>query len=147
MPTAAKLAAAALFGALAWWVSKMVVPLLYPDGGIVGRFAEYNAVLGAVIGWRVAGERARTTWPNAVAYGLTAALSMTFLALFLHSAALMVSQAFRKVYEGPMEAVVDVVRIMVENFQKIATPEVMGTLLIGGIIAGLATEWVARNYR
>ena len=146
MPTSAKLAAAVLFGALAWWVSQMIEPL-FPEGTDMGRFAEYNAILGAVIGWRIAGGRAKTTWPNAVAYGLTAALSMTLMALFLHSATIMVSQSFRKVYEGPMEALVDVVRIMVENFQKVSTPEIMGTLFLGGIVAGLATEWVARNYR
>lgn len=146
MPTSAKLAAAVLFGALAWWVSQMIEPL-FPEGTDMGRFAEYNALVGVVIGWRVAGARARTTWPNAVAYGLTAALSMTLMALFLHSAAIMISQSFRKVYEGPMEALIDVVRIMVENFQKVSTPEIMGTLLLGGIFAGLATEWVARKYR
>ena len=82
-----------------------------------------------------------------MAYGLTAALSMTLMALFLHSATIMISQSFRKVYEGPMEAMIDVVRIMVDNFQKVSTLEIMGTLLVGGIVAGLATEWVARNYR
>jgi len=95
----------------------------------------------------VAGARARTTWPNAVAYGLTAALSMMLVALFLHSFVIMLSQSFRKVYEGPMEALADVGRLMVENFGMIATPEIMGTLLVGGILGGLATEWVARNYK
>jgi hypothetical protein len=146
MPTAAKLAAAVIFAALAWWVSQMVKQL-FPAGTDLGRFAEYNALIGAVIGWRVAGERARTTWPNAVAYGLTAALAMTFMALFLHCAAIMINQSFQKVYEGPAEALIDIVRMMVENFQMIATPDVMGTLLVGGIVGGLATEWVARNYR
>jgi hypothetical protein len=36
---------------------------------------------------------------------------------------------------------------MIEKFSLIATPEIMGTLLVGGVIGGLATEWVARNYR
>lgn len=146
MPTAAKLAAAILFGSLAWYVSELIKPL-FPEGTDLGRFSEYNAALGAVIGWRVAGGRARTTWPNAVAYGLTAALGMTMLALLLHSSARMISQSFRKVYEGPMEALVDVVRIMIENLQMIATPAVLVTLLVGGILGGLATEWVARNYK
>lgn len=146
MPTAAKLAAAVFFGALAWYVSQLIEPL-FPEGTDMGRFAEYNALVGMVIGWCIAGARARTTWPNAVAYGLTAALSMTLMALFLHSATIMISQSFRKVYEGPMEAMIDVVRIMVDNFQKVSTLEIMGTLLVGGIVAGLATEWVARNYR
>lgn len=146
MPTAAKLAAAVLFGLLAWYISELIKPL-FPEGTNLGRFAEYNAAVGAFIGWNVAGARARTTWPNAVAYGLTAALSMMLVALFLHSFVIMLSQSFRKVYEGPMEALADVGRLMVENFGMIATPEIMGTLLVGGILGGLATEWVARNYK
>jgi hypothetical protein len=146
MPTAAKLAAAVIFAALAWWVSQMVKQF-FPAGSNLGRFSEYNALIGAFIGWRVAGERARTTWPNAVAYGLTAALSMTFMALFLHCTVIMINQSFQKVYEGPGEALIDIVRMMVENSRLIAAPDVIGTLLVGGIIGGLATEWVARNYR
>lgn len=146
MPTAAKLAAAILFGALAWYVSELIKPL-FPEGTDLGRFAEFNAVIGAVIGWRVAGGRARTTWPNAIGYGVTAALSMLLTALFVHSFVIMLSQSFRKVYEGPLEALVDVVRLMVDNFQMVATPAVMVALLVGGILGGLVTEWVARNYK
>jgi hypothetical protein len=54
MPTAAKLAAAILFGALAWLASELAIPF-FPEGAAVGRFAEWNAAIGAVIGWRVAG--------------------------------------------------------------------------------------------
>ena len=146
MPTAAKLAAAILFGALAWWVSQMIKPL-FPEGTDLGRFAEYNAALGAVIGWRVAGARARTSWPNAVAYGLTAAVGTVAMGLFVYSLLRMLSQSVRKVYEGPMEALVDVVRIMLENVQFIANGEVLTILLAGGVLGGLVTEWVARNYK
>ena len=146
MPTAAKLAAAILFGALAWWVSEMIKPL-FPEGTDLGRFAEYNAALGAIIGWRVAGSRARTTWLNAVAYGLTAAVGTVIAGLFLYSLLRMLNQSVRKVYEGPMEALVDVVRIMLENVRFVANPDVLTILLLGGVLAGLVTEWVARNYK
>lgn len=146
MPTAAKLAAAILFGALAWWVSELVKPL-FPEGTNLGRFAEWNALIGAVIGWRVAGTRARTTWPNAVAYGLTASLGMAGMALFLHSLMRMLARSYGRVYEGPVEAVVDVVRIMMDNAGMLLSPPVIGTLVVGGVVGGLATEWVARKYK
>lgn len=146
MPTAAKLAAAILFGALAWYVSELVKPL-FPDGTNLGRFSEYNGMIGFVVGWRVAGRRARTTWPNAVAYGVTAALAMLIVTLFVHSFLRMLSQSLRKIYNGPMDALVDVVRMVIESFQMVATTEIMLTLLIGGIVGGLMTEWVARNYK
>ena len=146
MPTAAKLAAAIAFAVLAWWVSQMVKPL-FPEGTNLGRFSEYNALIGAVIGWRVAGERARTTWSNAVAYGLTASAGMVLMALFIYSLARMLSQTLRKVYEGPAEALVDIVRIMMENVHLLAKPEILATLFVGGVLGGLVTEWVGRNYR
>jgi hypothetical protein len=148
MPTAAKLCAAILFGALAWWVSSLVEPLVFPDGANPGWFTEYNALIGAFIGWRVAGGRARTTWPNAVAYGITAAVEMVAVALLLYSTLTMLSQSTRMVYEGPIEALADVARIMVMDGQKyLLQPEVLISLAVGGVLAGLATEWVARNYR
>ena len=146
MPTAAKLAAAILFGTLAWYVSDLVT-MLFPDRADFGRFLQYNAVLGALVGWWVAGSRARTTWPNAVAYGVTSALSMMLLALLLHSSTVMLSQSFHRVYEGPFEALLDVVRMMIDRFTLIATPQIMSTLLVGGVLGGLATEWVARKYK
>ena len=146
MPTAAKLAAALLFAFLAWWVSQMVKPF-FPEGTDMGSFSEYNALIGAVIGWRVAGERALTTWPNAIAYGLTASAGMVLMALFIYSLARMLSQTLRKVYEGPSEALVDVVRIMMDNVHLVARPEILATLFVGGVLGGLLTEWVGRNYR
>ncbi len=146
MPTSAKLAAAVLFAALAWWLSQLTRPL-FPEGTDLGRFAEYNAAIGAFVGWRIAGARARTTWPNAVAYGLTAAISMVGLALLIYSGTIMLTQSTRRVYEGPVEALVDVVRLMVENVRFVSTPEIIVSLLVGGVLSGLATEWVARNYR
>jgi hypothetical protein len=146
MPTAAKLAAAILFGALAWLVSELVRPL-FPEGTNLGRFALYNAMIGAVVGWGMAGARARTTWSNAVAYGLTAAASMVMSGLIIYGILKMVRQSTRRVYEGPVEAMVDVVRIIVEDAGKyLAQPEILLTLAVGGVVCGLITEWVGRNY-
>ena len=145
MPTAAKLAAAILFAALAWLVSQLVMPL-FPEDMDLGRFSEWNALIGGLVGWYVAGPRARTTWPNAVAYGVTAAVQMVLAALFIYSMLRMVRQSTRMVYEGPVEALADVARMMVEDLRFVSTPEVLLSLAIGGVMAGLATEWVGRNY-
>ena len=146
MPTAAKLVAAILFGALAFLVSELVRPL-FPEGTDLGRFALYNALIGAVIGWGMAGARARTTWSNAVAYGLTAAASMVVSGLLIYGILKMVRQSTRRVYEGPMEAMVDVVRIIIEDAGKyIAQPDILIVLAVGGVVGGLITEWVGRNY-
>ena len=145
MPTAAKLVAGALFAALAWVASGLIVPLL-PEATAVGMFAPVNAAIGFVVGWRVAGSRARTTLRGAVSYGLTAAFAMTFAALFLHSFAIMIRQSLRKLYDGPADALIGVVELMIEHGRLLAAPEVLGTLLLGGVLAGLATEWAGRRW-
>jgi hypothetical protein len=146
MPTAAKLTAAILFGALMWCVSELIKALLLPESNL-GYFSEWNMLIGAVIGWRVAGGRAGTTWLNAVVYGLTAAFGMAGAALFLHSLARMLARSYGRVYEGPVEALEDVVRIVLADANSLVSPAVLGALTIGGAVGGLLTEWVARNYR
>lgn len=145
MPTAAKLVAAILFALLAWIASELAKPL-FPEGSDLGRFSEWNALIGAVIGWFAAGGRARTTWANAVAYGITAAALTLGSALLIYSFLRMLRQSSRRVYEGPIEALLDVVRIMLGNLKFVADPVVLVTLILGGVVCGLVTEWVGRNY-
>ena len=146
MPTAGRLVAAILWAALAWIVSMQIVPL-FPEGTDVGWFAEINAGIGFFVGWTVAGKRAGGTWSAAISYGLTATVATVFWGLFLHCFALMVRQSLRRIYDGPMEALVDVFELMSENAQLMAVQPVLLTLLIGGIFAGLVTEAAARTWR
>jgi hypothetical protein len=120
----------------------MIKPLSF-EGTDLGRFAEYNAALGAVTSWHVAGARARTSWPNAVAYGLIAAVATVLLGLFVYSLLRMLRQSVRRVYEGPTEAPVDGVRMILENVWFVINLNGLTILLLGGLV----TEWVARNYR
>ncbi len=146
MPTAAKLVAAILWGVLAWYVSQLIKPL-FPEGTDLGFYAEVNAVIGVAMGWQVAGKRAGTTWAGAISYGLTATVAVVFWGLFLHSFAEMVRMSTRKLYDGPVDAVVGVFALMAEYGTLMLDTTVIGTLVIGGVLAGLLTEWTARNFR
>ena len=146
MPTAAKLVAAVLWGALAWYVSQLIKPL-FPPGSDVGWFAEINAVIGVVLGWRVAGSRAGASWLGAISYGLTATVAVVFWGLFLQSFAKMVGKStITGAYDGPVDAVVGVFEMMVEHGRLMIDPTVIGALVVGGVLAGLLTEWTARNF-
>ena len=146
MPTAGRLVAAILWAGLAWLASIQIVPL-FPEGTDVGWFAEVNAAIGFIMGWTVAGKRAGGTWSAAVSYGLTATIATVFWGLLLHCFAEMVRQSMRRVYDGPMDALVDVFELMFENAQLMAVQPVLLTLLIGGILVGLVTEAAARTWR
>lgn len=146
MPTAAKIAAALLFAALAWIASRLTFPL-WPEGSSPGRFAEVNAALGLVLGWRMAGARAGQGAAAAIGTGLTTAVTVAVLALFVHGFVLMMGDALRRRFDGPVEALVAVFGHLVEQARLLASAPVIATILGGGILAGLVTEWFGRNFR
>ena len=146
MPTAAKLVAFVLFGAFAWYVSQLVMGLMQ-EGTQPPLYAEGNAVIGAVLGWVVAGSRARGPWLAAVSYGLTATLAILFWWLFLRAFYDMIVAAMRGLYgSDPTLAVVDVFRLMMEHAQLMANSTVVTTLIAGAVICGLVTEWFGRRF-
>lgn len=147
MPTAAKLAAFVLFAALAWAVSRLVVPYAFEEGQSPGRFAEINAVLGGLLGWRIAGSRGGDGWVAAVGYGITATAMTVLAALFLHSFAIMIRQSLRRLYDGPVEAMSDVFGMMAKNGAFLGHQDILVTLAVGAVLAGLVTEWFGRNFR
>ena len=95
------------------------------------------------------GSRAGTGYTAAFSYGLTAMVAMVamvVMALFFNSSVVMIEQSLRKRYDGPGEAVTAVFEMFVEHGTMMMTPEIIGTLLIGGIGAGLVTEFFGSRY-
>lgn len=144
MPTAPKLIAAALFAALAWFVSDLVKPLL-PEGTQVGLLSPVNAAFGAFFGWRIMGRRAGVSMRGSLGLGLTTGVAIVFWSLLFWCAYLMVVRSTRLRYDGPMEALQDMIALMLENGVLIATPAIVGSLVIGGLVFGWLTEQVARR--
>jgi len=145
MPTAPKLIAALLFGALAFFVSDLVKPLL-PEGTQFGIFAPFNTAVGALMGWRISGSRAGLSMRASLGYGLTTTVITVFWCLFIWSGYLMVSASTRLRYNGPMHALQDMGVMMIEFAQTMATGPVIGSLVVGSLFFGWLTEHVARRY-
>ena len=146
MPTAAKLVAFVLFGALTWYVSQLVMGFMEP-GTQPSFYAEINAGIGAMMGWLIAGSRARGPWMAAVSYGLTATLATIFWWLFVHAFHNMIISSMRGLYgSDPTMAVVDVFRFMMESSLLMAHSTVITTLIAGAVACGLITEWFGRRF-
>ena len=145
MPTAARLTGAILFGALAWYASGLIVPR-FPEGTDLGYFVVVNTVIGVLCGWRLAGPRAGGGYVDAFGTGVTTTVALVLLALFTNSLVVMIENSLRKFYDTPVEAVVAIFELMLEHGQLMATPLILGTLAIGGVVAGLGTEFVGRRY-
>jgi hypothetical protein len=145
MPTAPKLIAALLFGVLAFFVSDLVKPLL-AEGTQVGWFSVVNALVGALMGWRISGARAGVSMRASLGYGITTTAATVFWCLFIWAGYLMVEASTRLRYDGPMEALTDMGAMMIEFARTMATGGVIGSLLVGALFFGWLTEQVARRY-
>ncbi len=147
MPTAARLFAALSLVILAFIVSGQVMPLM-PEGRAVGPwFTPVNMGVALVVGWVVLGGRAGRGSVSAINNGLTGMVVMMFWELFVHSTDEMVRLAMRNRYDGPLDAVLAIFHIGFDFAVVIFDSKVIITLVIGGVVAGLMTEYASRKWR
>lgn len=146
MPTAAKLAAAVLFAALGWAAAE-AYKLGVPERTVWGQFSAISAGIGLLCGWFVMGGLAGQGYRAAIGYGLRTAVTMVFWIMVAMSTWLMILRSMSLRYDGPMEAVVGIFDLMIENAQPLATVAVIATLTAGGMLGGALTEWVGRRWK
>ncbi len=147
MPTAAALVAALGLGLIGFIVSGQIMPRL-PEGMDFGWFVWVNMGLGLLCGWIIMGKRAGrgVTW--AINNGLTGVAALVFWGLFVQGCYEMFQRAMRNRYDGPLEAIVAVFEIgVLEYAPLLAYTSTILTLVVGGIMVGLATEIAVRRWR
>ena len=146
MPTAGRLAGALTFMALAFVLTLLMEPL-FPDGTVPRNFMLVNVLSAMMAGWTTVGSRAGRGLVAAFGVGITGLAVFGFWMFFLHGFAMMLKEAFRKAYDGPMEAIAAIFEMMARLGGMLLTPDVLVAMLAGSIVAGLVTEHFARNYR
>jgi hypothetical protein len=142
MPTAGRLVGAALFALLGAGVSWLALPR-FPEGAAPEWFLPVNAAIGAVLGWRAGVPRGG--WARGVGLGLTTAVALALLALLAEGGTEMIERSLRRAYDGPVEALVEMVGIMMRLGRHLAGAQVLTALLLGGAVAGVGTEAAARR--
>ena len=146
MPNAARLVAALSLALIAFIVSGLVMPLM-PEGLDFGYFTWVNVGLGVLCGWIVMGKRAGRGITPAINNGITGVLALLFWGLFVQGAYEMFRQAMRNRFDGPFEALGAIFTIGLDYGLTIMVPSIIWTLLVGGVLAGLATEYAWRQWR
>ncbi|MBY5932625.1 TrgA family protein [Tateyamaria omphalii] len=146
MPDAAKLVGGLGLAILAFIVSGMIMPLFEEDTNF-GWFTYVNVAVGFISGWMVIGGRAGRGMTSAVNVGLTGPVVMVFWALFIQSCNEMVRIAMKNRYDGAFEAIVAIFQIGAEWALLMATIPIWATLLAGGVITGVLTEYAWRTWR
>lgn len=146
MPDAARLVAALSLALLAFIVSGQIIPLM-PEGMDFGYFTWINMGIGIVCGWVIMGKRAGRGITAAINNGITGMVALVFWGLFVQGTYEMIRLSMRHRYDGPFEAVAAIFEIGIKYGAIIMVPHVILTLLIGGILAGFATEYAWRTWR
>ena len=145
MPTSGKLIGAIAFALLAWFVSDLVKQLL-PEGTAVGMLSPVNAFIGLLLGWRILGARAGEGMTATTGHAITTAVSVTFMCLLAWGGYEMYKRSIRMYYDGPVEALQEMALLMGEYAAVAATPQTIGTLLVGALFAGWVTEAFAARF-
>lgn len=146
MPTGSKLIAAICLAILGAIVAEMVKPLM-PESTNFGYFTVISAILGLVVGWLHLGARAGGTITDGINNGITAAVLLVLLGLFVFGTYEMIDQALRHRYTTMVEALRGILEIGVDYGQYLLNVNIIATLVIGAIVSGYVTEYAYRHWR
>ncbi|MEY4984775.1 MAG: hypothetical protein RIR62_3041 [Pseudomonadota bacterium] len=148
MPTAAKLVGAVLFGLLGAGLA-LYLPAILPESMPYGALLPVSAAVAALCGWMIAGAAAGRgrSYAEGAATGARTAVTAAFAVLFVFSVEQMLALAFRRLYDGPVEAVIGIFEQMVKLAPLLIDAGFIALLVIGGMVAGALTEGAGRRWR
>ncbi|MAM62381.1 MAG: hypothetical protein CMH11_12900 [Maritimibacter sp.] len=146
MPTFAGLVAALLLAVLGVGVSELT-RAYFDEGYPLTWLHPVAAFMGLIVGWFFTGPKLQKGTGSPIAIGLTSSVVQTLLTLFAFASELMLDRALRNSYATVMEAVAGVFEAMLDYGLKVAQPDVVVAILVGGVVVGSITAWVARRSR
>ena len=146
MPTGAKLMAAISFAVVGWVLANFYAVNM-PDAAAAGPIREVAALVGAIIGWKVMGPSVGKGYVEAAGSGIKTAVVLAVVALFLLALREMLTNSVKMRYDGALDAILDVFKTMGQRSESLLSLGVFGTILFGGIIAGLLTENAGRRWK
>jgi hypothetical protein len=148
MPTAPKVIAALLFAFIAWLAAGLVIPHFHEahPGANVGQIGLISAAAGLLSGWFMSGGRAGDGPVAGIGYGLTTVALSVFWVLFVAAGYEALQRSLATRYDGPIEAIGDMIKLMLEYGQIMLAFDVVVWLLVGAVVGGVLTEMSARKW-
>lgn len=146
MPTAAKLISALWFALIGWLAANAHIPAI-PGGVPVGYFREITAGIGLAVGWIAMGSDVGRGYVDSISGGLKTSIIIVFISLMIFAGGQMIRSSMRQHYDGPMEALLQWIKLMAIHAYSMLTVGVLGVLIVGGIVGGLLAEYVSKHFR
>ena len=145
MPTATKMFSAMFFAALSGLAAHLFIAVL-PEGTQTARFREVAGAIGFLCGWLILGPSTGRGMVESINRGILTSVAALFWSILVLSIYLMVRKSTRMMYDGPMEAVLGVLELMLEYGALLKHPTTPAVLIGGGILGGMLTEAVSRRW-
>ena len=145
MPTAGRLIAGVVLAALGAVIAFLTGPL-FDEGQEPSYWFPLCILAGLWSGWVVMGKRAGRGYSAAVGNGVTGVLAQVFWILFIVSSVEMVKKSLRRIYDGAVEAAIDVFAIMTELAGTLASWDVVVALVVGAVVAAFVSEFYAKRF-
>ena len=144
MLTAGRLAGAIVYGLFAWYIATICVPF-FPESRPPEFWFPVACAVGVVVGWKLVGKRAGRGMSPATGIGLTAGPVVAFCMVFALAFEEMIQNSMRLRYDGPTEATFDTFALMAEWGLEFADPNIVITVIIGGVVCAWFTEIVGQR--
>ena len=145
MPTAAKMVAAVLFALRGVVAVQVFIPLLPEATPVIGLMPSV-IIIGLLCGWLLMGRVAGGGYGAAMGNGVSTGVAVTFWMVALWAGVEMVDRSTKMRYDGPMEAVLGMLGLMVDYGAMMLNGPFIGLVVIGSAVAGLATEAASRRW-
>lgn len=147
MPSVRRLFPAVILAAAAWLAAQIYFTYL-PENSVIGKFREICAGIGLIIGWTVVGKRIGEGYRRSVEAGLLGSFLIVLWSVAGFSMDEMLSRALDRRYkQGLGDAFADLVDIIFEYGYSVFKPDVIGALVLGGILAGIVAQWAAARWQ
>ena len=145
MPTAGRLTAAFALAILGAIFAYQTLPL-FKEGAQPGYWYPLCILCGVWAGWVVMGKRMGRGYSAAIGNGLTGVFAQVFWIFFILAGLDMLQKSMRRSYDGPIEAVIDVFQIGLDYAQDLFSVQLVGTLILGAILAAFFSEFYAKRF-
>ncbi len=145
MPTTARLVAALAF-ALVAALSAVIYIRLLPTGTPTRMLVPVSAGFGVVTGWIVMGRNVGKSYAESAATGLRTAITILALVTLVFAVYQMLQRSMRMLYHGPVDAVLGVFALVLQDGQLMFDGDFVGVVTLGGMVAGMAAEYAHRRW-
>ncbi len=147
MPTAAKMVAALCFAVLGFVLAERYKPLM-PPGTQFGQVSLICAAIGLLCGWFVMGSLAGKGYGKSLGLGIRTAITTVCWALLGFSIYTMVLESMKGRYgSSPMEALTGAIALILDYGKIMLEQNFLLTMLIGGLLGGILTEFASRRWK